>query len=121
MPDEDVPTGTPDPSPGAVDPAAPSSIAPTTAGERAAHAPEHYDASDLTVLEGREPIRKRPGMYIGPSGERGLQHMGQEIVATAVDEAMAGHGDSIEVTLLADGGVRCVDHAGGIPVARHPT
>src|SRR5699024_9216323 len=58
---------------------------------------------------------------IGSTGERGLHHMVQEIVDNSVDEAMAGHGDSIEVTLLADGGVRCVDHARGIPVAMHPT
>ncbi|MGW8482679.1 DNA topoisomerase (ATP-hydrolyzing) subunit B [Microbacterium sp. NPDC055903] len=81
--------------------------------------PVEYGADSIQILEGLEAVRKRPGMYIGSTGPRGLHHLVQEIVDNSVDEAMAGYADTILVTLLEDGGVRVVDNGRGIPVDPH--
>ena len=91
----------------------------TTAPSAATPPSSDYGADQIQILEGLEAVRKRPGMYIGSTGPRGLHHLVYEIVDNSVDEALAGYADTILVTLLADGGVRVVDNGRGIPTDPH--
>nr|WP_206036877.1 MULTISPECIES: DNA topoisomerase (ATP-hydrolyzing) subunit B [unclassified Rhodococcus (in: high G+C Gram-positive bacteria)] len=92
---------------------------PPVAAQKSNKSNKDYGASSITVLEGLEAVRKRPGMYIGSTGERGLHHLIWEVVDNSVDEAMAGYATKVEVTLLENGGVQVVDDGRGIPVGMH--
>ena len=86
----------------------------------AAATPDSYDASSIEVLEGLEPVRRRPGMYIGGTDEKALHHLFAEVIDNAMDEAVAGHASRIEVEYQADGYLAVTDNGRGIPVDPHP-
>src|SRR6267154_2086374 len=98
----------------------PKGRAPLKAPSRAASAESGYTARDIEVLEGLEPVRRRPGMYIGGTDEKALHHLFAEVIDNAMDEALAGHADFIEVELGADGFLTVIDNGRGIPVYPHP-
>src|ERR1700681_1892015 len=98
----------------------PKGRAPLKAAPRAASAEADYTAADIEVLEGLEPVRRRPGMYIGGTDEKALHHLFAEVIDNSMDEALAGHADWIEVEMEANGFVSVTDNGRGIPVDPHP-
>src|SRR5471030_1441083 len=100
--------------------AEPKGRAPLKVASRAASAEAGYTARDIEVLEGLEPVRRRPGMYIGGTDEKALHHLFAEVIDNAMDEALAGHATFIEVELEAGGFIAVTDNGRGIPVDRHP-
>ena len=99
----------------------PEKLAKAPVKKKSAGKPGDYNAAQIQVLEGLDPVRKRPGMYIGSTGLQGLHHLIWEVVDNSVDEAMAGHCDKITITLLADGGCRVDDDGRGVPVDPYPS
>jgi DNA gyrase subunit B len=97
------------------------STAPQAAGGRRANKASDYNAESIQVLEGLDPVRRRPGMFIGSTDVRGLHHLVWEVVDNSIDEAMAGHASNVEVRVLVDGAVRVTDDGRGVPVGRHPS
>src|SRR5438045_7260907 len=100
--------------------AEPKGRAPLKVAARSGNAEAGYTARDIEVLEGLEPVRRRPGMYIGGTDEKALHHLFAEVIDNAMDEALAGHADWIEVEMSADGFVTVTDNGRGIPVDPHP-
>src|SRR3981189_1091267 len=98
----------------------PKGRAPLKVASRASGAEAGYTARDIEVLEGLEPVRRRPGMYIGGTDEKALHHLFAEVIDNAMDEALAGHADFIDVELGADGFLTVTDNGRGIPVDPHP-
>src|SRR5450631_3914994 len=98
----------------------PKGRAPLKTAPRAASAEAGYTAADIEVLEGLEPVRRRPGMYIGGTDEKALHHLFAEVIDNSMDEALAGHATFIEVKLTADGFLSVSDNGRGIPVDPHP-
>ncbi|HEX3408103.1 MAG TPA: ATP-binding protein, partial [Caulobacteraceae bacterium] len=98
----------------------PAPAAPLSEAHEPRPAGSSYSAKDIEVLEGLEPVRKRPGMYIGGTDERALHHLFAEVLDNAMDEAVAGHAKLIEVTLHADGSLTVRDEGRGMPVDPHP-
>src|SRR5574344_91448 len=80
---------------------------------------EEYNASEIQVLEGLEPVRKRPGMYIGSTGYDGVHHLIKEIADNSIDEAIAGYASRVDVVILEDGGITITDDGRGIPIDKH--
>ena len=84
------------------------------------HRTKDYTAKDIEVLDGLEPVRRRPAMYIGGTDDRALHHLVAELLDNAMDEGVAGHASTIEIALLEDGGISVIDNGRGIPVDKHP-
>src|SRR6187551_912679 len=100
--------------------AEPKGRAPLKVASRAASAEAGYTARDIEVLEGLEPVRRRPGMYIGGTDEKALHHLFAEVIDNCMDEAVAGHADWIEVDYGKDGYLTVIDNGRGVPVDPHP-